>query len=738
MDRASQDGQTQNPRIAVEGRTCWRRVLANRVALLVDGEAYFAALARALQRARRSVVILGWDIESRVRLIRDGLVPGLPSRLAPLLRDVISRRPELHVYLLPWDFSTLYLLEREPSVMTHLNLRWSDHGRLHIHWDGNHPIGACHHQKIVVVDDRIAFTGGFDLTSHRWDTPEHRPEDSRRETALGIRYGPFHDVQVAVDAGAAAALGELARRRWERATGERLAAPIVDDDPWPPELTPDLFDVQVAIARTEHDHVPSRAIREVEELFAASIAAARETIYIECQYFTSKRIGDALAEQLERERGADIVIVTTLRCNGWLEELTMGVLRARMLRRLRAADRFGRLRVYCAMADVPRHVHTEIHSKVMVIDDAFLRVGSANLTNRSMALDTECDVAIEACGEDRIRAGIRRFRDRLLGEHLGISPDQLAGAVDAHASLIAAIEALRGGSSHTLVPLDREATETADSLVPEQSIADPERPIESVRLLEYILHEEVENGATGRRPWVLLAGVLVGCALLALLWALPPFQAWLAPGRLLDWTDPLKESPLAPLIVIGAYMVGALVVFPLLLLIVYTAMVFGPVLGGAYTLLGCLAGAITMYGVGRGLGRHTVRKLTGRRLGRLTRRLARSGTVAVAAVRLFPVAPASIVSLICGAVGIRFRHFTLGTLIGVTPGVLALTLFGDQLGRTLRSPTPVEIAVACAMALAVVGVVLWIRRGFQGGRRRLPRGMMARPEAEGRPARERL
>jgi uncharacterized membrane protein YdjX (TVP38/TMEM64 family) len=221
---------------------------------------------------------------------------------------------------------------------------------------------------------------------------------------------------------------------------------------------------------------------------------------------------------------------------------------------------------------------------------------------------------------------------------------------------------------------------------------------------------------------VLLGAVLAGCALLALVWASPSFQAWLEPGRLWDWAELLRESPLAPLIVIGAYIAGALVVLPLLLLIVYTAMVFGPVLGGVYALVGCLAGAISMYGVGRRLGRHTVRKLTGRRLNRLTRRLARSGTLAVAAVRLVPVAPAGIVSLICGAVGIRFRHFTLGTLIGVMPGVLGLTIFGDQLGRTLRSPTPVEIAVACAMALVVAGTGL----GSDG----IPKGQAA-PHQEG-------
>lgn len=721
MDGVTTSGATDRTGIVVQGQTCWRRVRANRVALLVDGEAYFAAFARAVQHARRSVMILGWDIESRVPLFRDGLIPGLPSRLAPLLKEVMARQPELHVYLLPWDFATLYLLEREPPVLTLLNLQWPNTERLHIHWDGKHPVGASHHQKIVVVDDRIAFTGGFDLTSHRWDTPEHRPDHPFRKTSLGARYGPFHDVQVAVDGEAAAALGALARHRWERATGERLAPPVVADDPWPPELTPDLSGVHVAIARTAHDGPLGRGIREVEELYVASIAAARDTVYVESQYLTSKRIGDALAERLGGGDCPEIAIVTTRRCNGWLEELTMGLLRSRVLERLRVADRHGRLRVYCAMADAGRDVHIEVHSKVMVIDDTFLRVGSANLTNRSMALDTECDVAIEACGDDRARDAIRRFRDRLLAEHLGISPSRLADAVGTPGSLLAAIEALRGASSHSLVPLDGDVTDAAGALIPETSIADPERPLESMRLLEYMLHEGGGQGAIGRRPWVLLGAAGAACLLLAAIWAVAPSAARDAADLLLGWAEALRDNPLAPLIVIGAYVVGALAIFPLVLLIVYTTLAFGPALGGVYALVGCLAGAIVMYGVGRALGRRTVWKLTGRRITRLTLRLARSGTLAVAAVRLVPVAPAAIVSLVCGAVGIRFRHFTLGTLLGTLPGVLALAIFGDRLGHALRSPTPGEVAAAFAMAVGVVGIGLWVRKGFRSGRRRLTR-----------------
>lgn len=703
--------------IAIEGRNCWRYPHADRVAFLVDGEAYFTAFAQAVNRAERSVFILGWDIDSRVRLFADGRVPGLPSTLAPLLKKVISRRPELNVYVLPWDFATFYLLEREPLPMTMLNLGWSTQGRLHVHWDGNHPVGASHHQKIVVVDDRMAFVGGFDLTSHRWDTPEHRPEDPRRKTSLGVRYGPFHDVQVAVDGDAAAALGDLARRRWERATGERLAPPAAENDPWPADLAPDLRNVRVAIARTEPSKDRRLEVREAEALFVDSIAAARGAIYIECQYLTSRRIGDALAERLQEEACPEVVIVTTRECGGWLEELTMGVLRSRLLRRLKEADRFGRLRVYCAMADSRRDIHTEVHSKVMVIDETFLRIGSANLTNRSMAFDTECDLAFEALGEDRIRQGIRRFRDRLLAEHLGTSPDRVAAAVAARASLIGAVEALRGASPHTLMPLDAAVPSSHEELIPEDSIADPERPLESARLLEYFLHDEPDGQPVSRQRLLVAGAAVAGLVLLAMLWTFSPLRAWATPQRLLEWADPIRHSPMAPLIVIGVYVVGALVVFPRVLLTVQTALIFGPLLGGAYALLGSLTGALVTYWLGRALGRHTVRRLTGRRINRLTLRLARSGTLAVAAVRAVPLAPATVVSLVCGAAGVRFRHFFLGTLLGSLPGLLALIAFGDQLGRTIRSPGPGDVALLAAMGLAIVGVAVWLRRGFRNGRR---------------------
>src|SRR5581483_1567414 len=402
--------------ITVEGRNCWRRAHARRVAFLVDGEAYFRNVAEAAERARHAIRIVGWDINSGIRLRRDG-TPSEP--LGAFLASLLARRPDLHVNVLDWDFAMIYALEREPVPL--VGRTWPNHPRLHFHFDGNHPPGASHHQKIVVIDDAVAFVGGFDLAACRWDTSEHAAVDSRRSDPGYAHYAPFHDVQMMVDGDAAAALGELVRDRWFRATGSRIP-PVAAGDVWPPALAPDVTDVQVAIARTEPAWQARPAVLEVETLYLDAIAAARRTIYLETQYFTAGRIAAALAARLGEADGPEVVVVAPRACTAWLEEATMGTLRERVLRELRAADRHGRLRVGHPV--VPRG-DVNVHAKVLIVDDGFLRIGSANASGRSMRFDTECDLAIEADGDARVRNAIAGFRDRLVAEHLGVDPGRV-------------------------------------------------------------------------------------------------------------------------------------------------------------------------------------------------------------------------------------------------------------------------------------------------------------------------
>jgi phosphatidylserine/phosphatidylglycerophosphate/cardiolipin synthase-like enzyme len=470
------------PRVAIPGANCWRLARAARVAFLVDGERYFDALASALGRARRSVYILGWDIHSRLRLR-----PQDPdsSDLGSLLDSVARVRPRLRIHVLDWDYSMLMTSSRE--MVPWVRLDWGTHDRVAFQLDGRHPVGGCHHQKLVVIDDALAFIGGFDLAAGRWDTPEHRIDDPRRTSPSGAACPPFHDVQVALDGEAARWLGALAQQRWERATrsAPRARLPRLRrraNHPWPPMLAADLEDVEVAIARTEPAYDGQPAIREVESLYVDAIASALRSIYIENQYLSSRAIGDALCAALARPSGPEVVIVAPRECSGWLEESTMGILRQRLVRRLRDADRHGRLGVFYPR--LPRdEARLNLHSKLMVVDDQLLRIGSSNLSNRSMGFDTECDVQIDACGEERVARGIARLRDRLLAEHLGVHPMRVARTLAETGSFLRTIARL-GRGERALVPLPSEEPGLLDRVVPETLLVDPEEPFPSMRWIE--------------------------------------------------------------------------------------------------------------------------------------------------------------------------------------------------------------------------------------------------------------
>ena len=462
------------------GRNCWRRAHADRVALLMDGEAYFTAFRAAVEQAKHTIFIIGWDIDSRMLLARDNDGKS-PVELSEFLDTRVRHRSGIQAYVLTWDFAALYALERESFPQ--YKWQWRTHRRFHFHMDDSHPLGGCHHQKIVVIDDAIAFVGGFDLTKCRWDTPEHRAEDPRRIDPDGNLYAPFHDFQMAVDGAAAAALGDLARIRWQRATGKKLyPPPRIDSNPWPFFLQPDMTNTQVAIARTEPAYAGNPAVREVEQLYLDAIAAARRSIYLESQYLTSATIGQALADRLRAVNGPEILIVVPQQTHGWLEQATMDVLRARLLKKLREADRYQRLQVFYPV--VPGLVNDciNVHAKFLIIDDKLIRIGSANLSNRSMGLDTECDLAIEAAQNRHISQSIVAFRSHLLAHHLGVNEQQVAQALANQGSLLKAVTGLRHGD-RTLKELDGSVPDILDKTLPNAAIIDPERPLDPETLL---------------------------------------------------------------------------------------------------------------------------------------------------------------------------------------------------------------------------------------------------------------
>lgn len=427
-------GDTYEGSLLDPGRDCWRVATAHRFTPLMENNAYFDALASALKKAKTSIVVLGWQFDPRTRLDPESPLTDRRGEIGHQLRMLVREKPDLDVRLLIWK--SPLLIAASQGFYPHKAQRWFRKRTVEFRLDQPGILGACHHQKVVIIDDKVAFCGGGDIATDRWDTAEHLDDDPRRCQPSGLFSAPRHEVMCVMDGPAAKALGDLARERWYRATWERTVPEEVAGDPWPDGVEPALTDVPVGIARTEPRVRGRPEVRENEALHLESIRRAKRLIYLENQYFTSPIIAAALAQRLAEPDGPEIVLVSTGRSPSWFDGLTMDTARAEVLYRLEQADAYNRFSAFSPRtAEGGRII---VHAKVSIIDDQLLRIGSTNLNNRSQGLDTECDVAVEPT-TDEGREVVRRFRQRSLGHFIGVSGDTFAQAEDIMGSVGQAI-----------------------------------------------------------------------------------------------------------------------------------------------------------------------------------------------------------------------------------------------------------------------------------------------------------
>lgn len=457
------------------GHNCWRSARADRFSVLAENATYFQALTQALPLARKSVLLLGWQFDPRTRLRPEGHGHH-HEEVGHLLRRLVRERPELKVRLLIW---------RSP-----LPIAWSQHfypqrafgwfknKSIDFRLDRARPVGGCHHQKVLVIDDQLAFCGGGDISVDRWDTSEHLDDDPLRCTPTGLICPPRHEVMTIMDGEAAGALSALARRRWFEATGETIESVAGDWPLWPEDVPVDVKDVTVGISRTEPAWRGRAGVRESEFLHLDCIARAKRLIYLENQYFTSPLIAAALARRLEEPDGPEVVIVSTRHAPSWFDHATMDSSRLALMQRLRRADLHGRLSAWTPVTAGGKTII--VHSKVTCIDDRLLRIGSTNLNNRSCGFDTEVDVAIEAEWEgDDASLLVHRTRSRLLAHFLGCTPEVFETAHGELGGLAAAMRALNDKGRLQLL-----ATEPAGGLakvMAEWQLGDPITPADAWR-----------------------------------------------------------------------------------------------------------------------------------------------------------------------------------------------------------------------------------------------------------------
>ena len=424
--------------LLVVGQGCWRVETADRFAVLMENEAYFDALASSIAKAQRSIVVLGWQFDPRTRLDPESRPGDRQAEIGHQLRLLVKTRPDLDIRLLIWK--SPLLIAATQGFYPHRAMNWFRKRMVEFRLDQPGPIGACHHQKVVIIDDRVAFCGGGDIATDRWDSVEHLDHDPRRCQPTGVICSPRHETMCVLDGAAARALGDLARERWFRATWERTIPDTVANDPWPDGIEPDMRGVAVGISRTEPKTGGRSEVRENETLHVEAIRKARRLIYLENQYFTSPVIAQALAERLDEPDGPEVVLISTAGSPSWFDKMTMDTARAEVLYRLEAADRHNRFFAFAPKTVTDGRII--VHAKVAIIDDQLLRIGSTNLNNRSMGLDTECDVAAEPTDEAG-RQAIRRFRHHSIGHFMGLSGQAFAEA-----------EAAEGGTGRAIARFD--------------------------------------------------------------------------------------------------------------------------------------------------------------------------------------------------------------------------------------------------------------------------------------------
>ncbi len=692
----------------------WRIARARRASMLVDAANYFAAVRSAMIQAERSILIAGWDIHSQTRLVGPDCraADGYPETFAEFLAALVAKKPQLEIRLLLWDFSVLYAAERDPFPTA--TLQWSTPHNIRFCLDDCVPVGSSQHQKLVTVDDKVAFSGGLDLTVRRWDTCAHKPDDTRRVDPAGKPYGPFHDVQMVVDGDAAGALSELLRDRWACAALEQVAAVNVDSDPWPEGVRPDFVDTDIGIARTEPRFDGREEAREVEKLFFDMIDAAERSIYIENQFLTTLPFAERLARRLREKPALEALIVSPQTHVSWLEAQSMRAGRARFAAVL---SEFPEDRVALLYPHVEANgaaANTMVHSKVMAVDDRIFRIGSANLNNRSMGTDTECDLVVIA-ETDEQRETVVRLRNTLIGDHCGATADEVAKALEANGGSLVRTGRVLACNGHSFQPIVDDPEVSPETFALIQGVADPEKPIGAEEFISNMFGGYVPARNYSTVLKVIAAGlVIIG---LAMAWQFVPLAD---PKSVKEAFSDIAGSHWAPFVVIGSFVIAGSLMFPVTVLIAATAAAFGPWTGFTYAFIGALASALTTYAIGAAIGKRTVQDLLGPRLNRIRQKIASRGVVSIAAIRLVPVAPFTVVNLAAGASAIPVFDYMAGTVIGMMPGMIMISAVGNQFARILTSPTPFDIAalvVAVGAWIALsIGVQAAVSRYWSGSR----------------------
>lgn len=485
-------------RILVEGHTCGPLRSLQRAFVLVDGENYYRTFVEAAEKAESYILMAGWQFDSEVLLLRGNEAGGgkRDYRLLPFLESLCRRKPDLRIYILAWDYTSLFGFDRE--WFQDLLFSWRTEEKIQFEYDDAHPVGASHHQKLVCIDGSVAFIGGMDICSSRWDDRHHLNENPKRRNTDGKPYEPYHDIQACVTGEIADEAARVFAERWKTCTGEDLELP--SPSPRATEFAPpgciEIEAAAAALSRTMGKMLrpKNEPVREIERLYEKAILSAESLVYMENQYFSSRLVFQALCKRMRDDERPPLQLILILprEPHAAMEKVALGQTQAKMIRLLRETRKAHghQVGIYFTRSEGGGREDwaTYIHAKLLLIDDRFLSVGSANTSNRSMGLDTELNVSLEMAEDGAtFNESLTELRVSLLREHTGVSADEAESFRDPD-TVGATLARLAGTGRWRLCNYSTEEIEGVDwvrKYLPEMPL-DPDRALVEEEVFETI------------------------------------------------------------------------------------------------------------------------------------------------------------------------------------------------------------------------------------------------------------
>lgn len=634
--------------------------------LIVCGKSYFKRLKESFLGAKKSIYICGWSLNLKTIMDANGTT----------LEDVLFSLPEtVEIKILIWDYIIFYIPDRDPFMALHLAVK----NKKNIQFErfDFHPVMSSMHAKMAIVDEETLFLGGIDIDLERRDGEYNLANDPERQEKGGQKYQPFRDYALKFQGDSAVFFTGLFKQLWKSQLAQR--SEFVSE-------TVSHEDSNVFFTRTIPKFKDNPKDVSSFKMHSWLIANAKKYIYIENQYLTSDKIVDALVQRLSEVDGPEVVIVVSYGKMPIIEKVSMGALLTESVKALLKSDPHKRLKVYTLVSsgeNVSEYV--KVHSKCMLVDDYFLKIGSSNINNRSMEFDYELDAVVMGAEVAEYK---RQIFSTLLthGEDCELEMDDsvirtFEAAKKRYGKLVEVKDILREESAiaeyKDYLPLDKSQMtffERMGQTFIQKSV------LEKINL-------KMMGGA------VLLVLILVGAAVV------DPEEAKSALDEVIVWLNISNGLALMAVFFFGYLILGSFF-FPLNAYIFLCGAYFGMFEAFGLAVGGALGSATLSYGVGAFFKSEIEADSKIEKINQLRRLLKRNSLKTLIFLRMVPVAPFPLVNLVCGKLGVGFWKYFLGTALGVAPGSFVLIFLEQRLIDLIKAPDAGSIIVFVLILIA--------------------------------------